>query len=663
MHGTMAADVLSALAEVQAELQAVKAALRSDGTYLGLSGESLQRYLLQLNEKENLLLSERVHGTRLLRTKSEPLPIPLDSVFEQNEGMTASSGSNSLARSRAETDGSPAHLDGRWVHKENPELVEIIQGGFVGVGSEMVTQINDEGFDSLSMELRGQLHHAKRSGNELVWDDGDVWVLVQGELKQFEGRWAHKENRSLVESIRGNKLVRSSGEILELTAVTGEDAFTAVLDGAITRAELKGNQIVWETGAVWVPLQHVYLQANAPPAGEIRSFDRDDLDSCICHATAYEALPVECLKALRAISSKAYANPPQVGEHDMALHQLLRLLAIYSREAAVTLAATSVLCNIAYDPKVSLRRLTEPRILFALLGAMANCPESKQISGKASESIARIVSAELRPEGAAAGGAGGLGVMVSFFEAAASASQAWRDAAFKVVLQLVASRGDEPAVASPTVIACHFVAAAAKSREGVASSTGWLALARMLAKSELLNALVSAGALLAAGELMSVHIKEASVQIEGMDTLFALVANKQVGLEEFLARDCLGRIEDAARQHPEVSEIQRRSAYAFSTAVQWPEELHRLAAGNAPLEISVFAELASSAFQKHSSDSEIVVAYLQAILHLTRRGSHTGIRDPKAVLNKSELEAVMDMHRGNLAVQRLGESLSQELCG
>lgn len=44
------------LAEIQAELVAVKKALRTDGQHLGMKGETLQRYFLQLNEKSNLLL-------------------------------------------------------------------------------------------------------------------------------------------------------------------------------------------------------------------------------------------------------------------------------------------------------------------------------------------------------------------------------------------------------------------------------------------------------------------------------------------------------------------------------------------------------------------------------------------------------------------------------
>jgi len=50
------------LQDVQQELAAVKKALRDNGPYLGMSGETLQRYFLQLNEKENLFLSQKLQS-------------------------------------------------------------------------------------------------------------------------------------------------------------------------------------------------------------------------------------------------------------------------------------------------------------------------------------------------------------------------------------------------------------------------------------------------------------------------------------------------------------------------------------------------------------------------------------------------------------------------
>jgi len=51
--------------EVQQELALVKKALRDNGSYLGMSGETLQKYFLQLNEKENLFLSQKLQTMSL----------------------------------------------------------------------------------------------------------------------------------------------------------------------------------------------------------------------------------------------------------------------------------------------------------------------------------------------------------------------------------------------------------------------------------------------------------------------------------------------------------------------------------------------------------------------------------------------------------------------
>jgi len=61
------------LAEIQAELQAIKKALRDDSVYLGMRGETLSRYLLQHSEKENLLLSRQLHNG-VLQSQAAPAP-------------------------------------------------------------------------------------------------------------------------------------------------------------------------------------------------------------------------------------------------------------------------------------------------------------------------------------------------------------------------------------------------------------------------------------------------------------------------------------------------------------------------------------------------------------------------------------------------------------
>jgi len=50
------------LQDVQLERAQVKKALRDNGVFLGMSGETLAQYFLQLNEKENLLLSQKLQA-------------------------------------------------------------------------------------------------------------------------------------------------------------------------------------------------------------------------------------------------------------------------------------------------------------------------------------------------------------------------------------------------------------------------------------------------------------------------------------------------------------------------------------------------------------------------------------------------------------------------
>ena len=75
LHGSIALSLRRGgdeLAQVQSELQAVKQALDEGTMYLGMKSETLQRFLLQLNEKEILLLSKQLrHVTR--GAASEPL--------------------------------------------------------------------------------------------------------------------------------------------------------------------------------------------------------------------------------------------------------------------------------------------------------------------------------------------------------------------------------------------------------------------------------------------------------------------------------------------------------------------------------------------------------------------------------------------------------------
>lgn len=67
-------------------------------------------------------------------------------------------------------------LDGLWVHKSNPSIVECIKGDIVygQVGSVTAVIIAREA-DSITIEFEGSIFRATLVQDELLWDDGDVW--------------------------------------------------------------------------------------------------------------------------------------------------------------------------------------------------------------------------------------------------------------------------------------------------------------------------------------------------------------------------------------------------------------------------------------------------------------------------------------------------------
>jgi len=70
----------------------------------------------------------------------------------------------------------PKGLNGRWMHKHFPEIVEIIKGDLIHGPNGTISQMAGRGKDSISIELDGSPFYATRAGNELFWSDGDIWT-------------------------------------------------------------------------------------------------------------------------------------------------------------------------------------------------------------------------------------------------------------------------------------------------------------------------------------------------------------------------------------------------------------------------------------------------------------------------------------------------------
>jgi hypothetical protein len=101
-------EVAAELQEIQKEISAIKKCL-PNGAYLGMTGETLQRYFLNLNEKENLLLSRQLQlaapSSNLLGDSKKGYPsvatvAPTSSIAQADE-----------APAKALPDGTPAPFD------------------------------------------------------------------------------------------------------------------------------------------------------------------------------------------------------------------------------------------------------------------------------------------------------------------------------------------------------------------------------------------------------------------------------------------------------------------------------------------------------------------------------------------------------------------------
>lgn len=493
-------------AEMQAELKTVKKALQSDGAYLGMKGETLQRYFLQLNEKENLLLKANISSKFL----------------DEGAGL--------LQTSTAAANGSSKH------------------GGYTAAG-----------------------------------------VPVAG-------------------------------------AGAG--------------------------GASCKPPMEV-IKPREPPAGATRALDRDNLESVVSHLEDYEGSLLETTKALRALSSLAYADAGRVGSAPSVLPQVLRALAIHPNDDGVQLAAMRAFCNMAYSPTVALNSLaTDEGVLSALVGAMARTSGTKDIGAKASEAIARIVAAEAEPEadGKAKSSSKQPGPLCGFFVAASGGDASWQGVALQLVLQMIANE-----VVVPELVARNFSAAAGGAQRWGSSSMGWLGLAKQFASCpqcpEIAQALIEADTVAAAAGVMEAHVEDGSVQLAGIEGLSSLVGNRWAGLQAFAKVQGMKRIEAAMRAHPNDSVLQTKGVRALASGIQWPEEVQKTSAYN--WEYSV--EMTKTAMSQHGSNSELQVAALEALAKYLDR-LHC-IAQVKADGGEGLVKAMMTRHIGVAKVQSWGKAV------
>lgn len=358
------------------------------------------------------------------------------------------------------------------------------------------------------------------------------------------------------------------------------------------------------------------VPAKPPPPGEPKAFNREDFAAVVQHMCEYEAVPQESAKALRALSTLAYKDANQVGQNGAAMQQLLRLLAIHSEIPAVKQNAMRVLCNVAYDPVVAANKLTEPEVLAALLREAAKMPDEKdkpasEVISKAGEAVARIVAAEMCPDGNNALQDPVIpeaeSPLVRFILAACSLDGTAQYMVPRLLSQMVANE-----VATVEFFVARFVpAGVAAGRQGLAA--GWLTLSRVLASFDSLEGLaqnlVDRGNISAAVGVMEQAADDATAQLAGVEALSALVGNRYSGLTAFAESGGMVRIERSMARHAGEQVLQTKSIRAMASGVLWPEDVQRRAQYN-PLR---GLELTKKAMAAHMENAELQQAGLEAL--------------------------------------------------
>jgi hypothetical protein len=372
----------------------------------------------------------------------------------------------------------------------------------------------------------------------------------------------------------------------------------------------------------------------------------------------YEAVPTECTKALRALASISYSDALQVGEDDRVLQQISRLTYIHTGDTKVQLAAVRALCNMAYSKDLALTRLPHASIFTALIAAQSWHPDSRDISSKASEAVARIVMAEWNPDGDERAVTKvprkESGSLEALFTAAIGGDIQWHPIVIRLTVQLL---NNEVVAAFP--MAQRFVAVVAPvAQEGAGAAGaafGWLTLARQLATTpdagELPQELVSAGAIRAAASLMERYLGEPAVQLAGVEALSSLVGNRIAGLQAFASAEGVRHIAQAMATHGGDIVLQTKGVRAMSCAIAWPEDL-QVKAG---YKTKIAVDLTKAAMSHHADDAELQKAALEALAKYLDK-----IKCKDDVLEKGGeglVKAVVTRHMSDEKVQNWGRTV------
>lgn len=486
-------------------------------------------------------------------------------------------------------------------------------------------------------EIRAELQTVKRALN-----DGAIYLGMKGEpLTRYLLQLQEKENL-----LRQQTLLSSQMQHMSLGP--------ASLAGPTNGSRAAARTLFQEP-------------ARPAPPGAAQTFNKENQPEVLNHMTTYEAVPLEVVKSLRAVSSLAYANASRVGNDDRLIAQILRVMALHPDEQNVQISAMRVICNMAYDQDVAVKKLTDQGVLSALLAAVSAPPPADakekgkvgEASLKAGEALARIVAAEVNPDG------NGMpakpvvpelsGPLVGLFLAAAAAEGAGQEALPRLISQLVSNE-----VCDVKGVAQRFASSAQVASSSGSVAVGWMSLAKLMASTDeimpqLPQALVETGAIKAASSLMESLPGEAALQLAGVEAMSALVGNRWAGLQSFAEVGGMKRIEAALEVHGSATVLQTKGIRALASGIQWPEDIQGKAGYDAKRAIT----LTKLALSQHSDAMELLQAGLEA---LSKYLDKLKCRDLVVEEGGEGLvKAIMTRHKGSQPVYNAGRLVLDHL--
>ncbi|CAK9035575.1 unnamed protein product [Durusdinium trenchii] len=463
---------------------------------------------------------------------------------------------------------------------------------------------------------------------------GAAYLGLQGEaLQKYLLQLSEKENLLLSK---------------QLHSMAAQDSFEPLLPATASSGPTRGYAAGHVTNGAHQP-------ARPAPVGDAKAFNRENLQDVLTHMAEYEAVPAECAKALKALSSLAYSNARSVGKDERVLAALLRAVRLHQSEGAVQLTAMRAISNMAYDQEVALTRLAKSDVMGQLLTSMASKSEPKEIAARASEALARIIAAEVKPDSEGGGPPpeqpvqvppGSPGALCGLFLAACSAEAPCKEIVPQLLLQLSSNEVIEAKQAAEGFTRCE------QECKTPADGVGWLALAKVLSPMDSVRdlpaALVEAGAIRAAASIMTRFIEDRLVQLTGIEAMSSLVGNRWAGLRAFADVGGMERVEEAMRRHGQDSMIQTKGVRALGSGVQWPQDIQERARYSHRRAV----DLTKTAMSQHGADVELQIAALEALAkYLDKTKCVSDIKDAGG---EGLVKMMMTTHHSNAKVQQWG---------